>query len=58
MDGDEDLNSLPPIPITSSMKIVDLINVNNKTTMSYEQKGKLAKLIEEKLGSKFLTGKL
>jgi hypothetical protein len=40
------------------MKIVDLINVNNKTTMSYEQKGKLAKLIEEKLGSKFLTGKL
>ena len=58
MDGEEDLNSLPPIPITSAMKIVDLINVNNKTTMSYEQKGKLAKLIEEKLGSKFLTGKL
>ena len=58
MDGDEDLNSLPPIPITSAMKLVDLINVNNKTSMSYEQKGKLAKLIEEKLGSKFLTGKL
>lgn len=58
MDGDEDLNSLPPIPITSAMKLVDLINVNNKTTMSFEQKGKLAKLIEEKLGSKFLTGKL
>jgi len=58
MDGNEDLNSLPPIPITSAMKLVDLINVNNKTSMSYEQKGKLAKLIEEKLGSKFLTGKL
>jgi len=26
--------------------------------MSYEQKAKLAKLIEEKLGSNFLTGKL
>lgn len=58
MDGEEDLNSLPPIPITSSMKIVDLINVNNKTTMSYEQKGKLAKLIQEKLGDNFFTGEL
>jgi hypothetical protein len=58
MDGDEDLNSLPPIPITSAMKIVDLINVNNKTSMSYEQKGKLAKLIDEKLGDGFLTGEL
>ena len=45
-------------PIASAWRIVDLINVNNKTSMSFEQKGKLAKLIEEKLGSNFLTGKL
>ena len=45
-------------PITSTMRLVSLINDQNKTSMSYEQKGKLAKLIEEKLGSKFLTGKL
>ena len=45
-------------PITSAMRLVSLINDQNKTSMSYEQKAKLAKLIEEKLGSNFLTGKL
>jgi hypothetical protein len=55
IDGDEDRNS-KVVPIKSAMKLVDLINVNNKTSMSYEQKGKLSKLIEEKLGSEFFTG--
>ena len=45
-------------PITTTMRLVSLINDQNKTSMSHEQKAKLAKLIEEKLGSKFLTGKL
>jgi hypothetical protein len=45
-------------PIKTTMRLVSLINDQNKISMSYEQKGKLAKLIEEKLGSNFLTGKL
>jgi len=57
MEGDEDRNS-KVVPIISAMKLVDLINVNNKTSMSHEQKGKLSKLIEEKLGPNFRTGAL
>ena len=45
-------------PIPTTMRLVSLINDQNKISMSYEQKGKLAKLIEEKLGSNFLTGEL